>query len=217
MGLAVKGYLIDADNTVNWEATTFEVTEGERVFMSVQLARRATEALTIPFAILPASTAGSADYTITAPTFSPDGRAKTVLFNATDDELDEENEVLLLTFGSLPLGWVAGARQTASITIIDNDYPPLTVVFGNAAYTAAEGGEVAVTVTLSADPGRTVVIPIETTGEGGTSAADYSGVPSSVTFDSGDTSQTITFMATQDTEDDSEGVLTGPPSRDHRL
>ena len=67
MGLAVKGYLIDADNTVNWEATSFEVTEGERVFMSVQLARGATQATAIPFVILPASTAGSADFTITAP------------------------------------------------------------------------------------------------------------------------------------------------------
>ena len=207
MGLAVKGYLIDADNTVNWKETTFEVTEGERVFMSVQLARGATEALTIPFAILPASTAGSADYTITDPRFLPEGRAKTVLFTATDDELDEENEVLLLTFGSLPTGWVAGVRQTATLTIIDNDYPPLTVMFGNAAYTAAEGGEVAVTVTLSADPGRTVVIPIEAASEGGTSAADYSGVPSSVTFASGETSQTITFMATEDSvDDDDEGV-----------
>ena len=175
--------------------------------MSVQLARGATQALTIPFAILPASTAGSADFTITAPRFLPEGRAKTVLFTATDDELDEENEVLLLTFGSLPLGWVAGVRQTASITIIDNDYPPLTVMFGNAAYTVAEGGEVEVTVTLSADPGRTVVIPIETASEGGTSAADYSGVPSSVTFASGETSQAITFMATQDSvDDDGEGV-----------
>ena len=207
MGLAVKGYLIDADNTVNWEATTFEVTEGESVFMSVQLARGATRALTIPFAILPASTAGSADFTITAPRFLPEGRAKTVIFTATDDELDEENEVLLLTFGSLPMGWVAGVRQTATLTIIDNDYPPLTVMFGNAAYTAAEGGEVAVTVTLSADPGRTLVIPIEETLEGGATSADYSGVPSSVTFASGETSQTITFMATDDSvDDDGEGV-----------
>ena len=58
------------------------------------------------------------------------------------------------------------------------------------------------TVTLSADPERTVEVPITTTNQGGATSADYSGVPASVTFDAGDTSKTFDFAATQDTEDD---------------
>ena len=60
---------------------------------------------------------------------------------------------------------------------------------------------VTVTVTLSADPERTVVIPIEATPQGDASSADYS-VPLSVTFNAGDREQTFDFTAAQDDEDD---------------
>ena len=61
----------------------------------------------------------------------------------------------------------------------------LTVSFDEGAYTVPEGGTQAVTVTLSADPERTVVIPLTATDQGSVSA-DYS-VPLSVTFNDGDT------------------------------
>ena len=88
----------------------------------------------------------------------------------------------------------------------------VTVEFEQSTYTVAESddssttdvteNEVEVKVTLSADPGRTVIIPISTTPEGGATGSDYSGVPTSVTFNSGETEQTFTFTATADTVDD---------------
>ena len=88
------------------------------------------------------------------------------------------------------------------MSITDDDDPAVTVSFGAATYTAAEGGTATVTVDLSADPERTVTVPLTKTEQGGASSADYSGVPASVTFNAGETSQPITFAATQDTEDD---------------
>ena len=86
--------------------------------------------------------------------------------------------------------------------------PVVTVQFSQDSYTVAEGGTQSVTVTLSADPERTVTIPIVTMGQDGATDADYSGVPDSVTFISGETEQTFTFTATQDTDDDEgESVL----------
>ena len=73
----------------------------------------------------------------------------------------------------------------------------VTAQFGQSAYTVAEGGAQTVTVTLSADPERTVAIPIEKTDQNGATAADYSGVPTSVTFNSGETSMSFTFEATR--------------------
>ena len=94
------------------------------------------------------------------------------------------------------------------MSITDDDDPAVTVSFGAATYTAAEGGTA--TVTLSADPERTVAIPVTKTEQGGASAADYSGVPASVTFDAGDTSKTFDFAATADTaDDDGESVKLG--------
>ena len=94
-----------------------------------------------------------------------------------------------LAFGALPTGVRAGATDETTVSITDDDDPAVTVSFGAATYTAAEGGTATVTVTLSADPERTVEVPITTTNQGGATSADYSGVPASVTFDAGDTSQ----------------------------
>ena len=78
---------------------------------------------------------------------------------------------------------------------------PVEVSFQSATYAVAEGASVTVTVAM-VDPERTVTIPITVTNEGGATNADYSSLPQTITFDSGDTSKTFTFTATQDTEDD---------------
>ena len=88
--------------------------------------------------------------------------------------------------------------------------PEVTVSFGQATYSIAEGGSVDVQVNLSADPERSVTIPITKVNEGGALDGDYSGVPESVTFASGDTEKTITFTAVEDTvADNRESVKLG--------
>ena len=93
----------------------------------------------------------------------------------------------------------------------------VTVAFEQAAYTVEESDDtltqtvtenvVEVKVTLSADPQRQVVIPIVATNQGTATGADYSTLPASVTFESGDTEKTITFTATHDViDDDGESV-----------
>ena len=129
--------------------------------------------------------------------------SKTITFSATQDTVDDDDESVLLAFGTtLPAGVSEGSPSETTVSITDDDDPGVTVSFGASTYTAAEGGTATVTVTLSADPERTVEVRITTTNQGGASAADYSGVPASVTFNSGDTEKTITFTATQDTDDD---------------
>ena len=143
-------------------------------------------------------------------TFNAGETSQPITFAATQDAEDDDGESVLLAFGALPTGVSAGATDETSVSIRDDDDPQVTVSFGAATYTAAEGGTATVTVTLSADPERTVEVPITTTNQGGASAADYSGVPASVTFDAGDTSKTFDFAAAQDTvDDDGESILLG--------
>ena len=62
-------------------------------------------------------------------------------------------------------------------------------------------------VKLSADPERTVEIPITTTLQDRATAADFSGVPATVKFNRGDTEKTFNFAATADgLGDDGEKV-----------
>ena len=133
--------------------------------------------------------------------------AQTVTVKAAhDDNAVDENIALTHTASG---GDYAGVSNDLDVTVTDDD-PAVTVSFGQSSYTVDEGAAVDVTVTLSADPERTVVIPITAADQGGVTPADYSGVPGTVVFNSGDTSKTFTVTATQDTvDDDNESVLLG--------
>ena len=85
----------------------------------------------------------------------------------------------------------------------------VTVKFDLGFYNVAEGGATTITVVLSAEPGREVTIPITVTHQGGATPADYSGVPSTVTFGSEEDSKSFRFTATSDGEDGDESVLLG--------
>ena len=84
----------------------------------------------------------------------------------------------------------------------------MTVQFGAASYTATEGGTAAtVTVNLSADPERSVTIPITAAGADGAGSDDYTLSDTSVTIDSGETSATFIVTAVDDSvDDDGESV-----------
>ena len=173
--------------------------------------------LTIPISKTNEGGASASDYSGVPPsvTFGSGDTEKTFVFTAETDAVDDDDESVKLSFGTLPTTPVtvtAGTTDEATVTITDDDVPSVTVSFGSDAYTVAESDDsdttdvtentVEVTLTLSADPERTVVIPIEKTNQGGATTADYSGVPQNVTFDSGDTQKSFVFTAETDTDDD---------------
>ena len=99
------------------------------------------------------------------------------------------------------------------MSLLDDDDPAVTVSFDVGSYEAVEGGAgVVVTVQLSAAPEREVEIPLTATVTGGATAqgetgADYTGIPSSVTFGANETEKTFTVTAVDDSlDDDDEGV-----------
>ena len=92
---------------------------------------------------------------------------------------------------------------------VDTRLVQVGVFFGAAAYTALEDGAPAtVTVLLSADPERRLVVPLTARNGKGASDADYSGVPEQVTFASGQTSTTFTVTATSDIDEDAGETVT---------
>ena len=84
------------------------------------------------------------------------------------------------------------------------------VTFGAATASVIEGNTVDVTVTLDEAPatGVTVVVPITPTAGTGLGETEYTGVPSSVTFNAGDTSKSFTVTAVQDTIVETDEELT---------
>ena len=136
---------------------------------------------------------------------------KTFSFSATADDVDDDDESVKLGFGStLPDRVSPGTTNETVVSITDDDVPSVSVSFEQASYTVAEGSSVTVKVKLNADPERTVTIPVTKDNQGGASNSDYSGVPSNVTFNGGDTEKTISFSAASDSDnDDGESVKLG--------
>ena len=149
--------------------------------------------------------AGS-DYTATAGTLSfPAGTtvARTIRVPVIDDAHDDaEEETFALTLRDPNGASLSGGRELRVVgTIEDDDDPEVAVAFGAARYTVSEGASVNLRVVLSADPERTVKVPLVATPEAGAGPDDYR-VPASVTFVGGETARVIAFAATDDLEDD---------------
>ncbi len=196
--------------SVSFVASTYSVAEGGSVTVTVSLSADPERTVVIPLTTTLGGGASAADFSVPANvTFDAGDTSQAFTFAAADDGEDDDGEGVTVGFGTLPAGVNAGTPATAAVSIIDGDVPIVSVSFGSGSYSVDEGGSVTVTVSLSADPERTVVIPLTTTLGGGASAADFS-VPANVTFDAGDTSQAFTFAAADDGEDDDgEGVTVG--------
>jgi len=78
----------------------------------------------------------------------------------------------------------------------------VTVSFDHDTHLVREGQSRTIAIVLSADPERQLVIEIEPTNAHGAADTDYSGVPESVTFNSGETRKTFSFGAEADADDD---------------
>ncbi len=193
------------DVKVSFAASTYTVAEGASVTVTVEMDVEPERQVTIPITATNEDGASNADYrgVPDSVTFDSGDTSQAFTFTATDDSDDDDDEQVKLTFGTLPNGITAGTTSETVVSITDDDAPDdVKVSFGSATYTAAEGGTVEVTVTLDVEPERQVTIPLTATNENSATSADYSSVPSSVTFESGDTSKTFTFTATQDAVDD---------------
>ena len=179
--------------------------------MTISAASGATT--TVDYTTSDGTATAGVDYTVTSGTLTFPANSTsslTISVPVIDDTIDEEEqETFTLTLSNATVAELVGGESTlaATGTIVDNDDPQVTVSFGESAYPVAEGATTTIRLTLSTNPEREVVIPLVKTNQGGAGSADYSGVPASVTFQSGETSTSFTFTAAQDDiDDDGESV-----------
>ena len=204
--------IIDDDDpsvAVSFGSASYTVPEGSTTTVSVTLSADPERRVVIPLTVALLGSATSADYSgiPESVTFVSGETAKTFTLTATQDTDDDDGESVRLTFGNLPTGVSEGSISETTVPITDDDHPSVSVSFGSAKYTVSEGASTTISVRLSVDPERSVTVPLTVALLGSATSADYSGIPVSVTFLSGETAKTFTLTATQDTEDDDgEGV-----------
>ena len=199
--------------TVSFGQANYTVAESDPVSVTVTLSADPERTVVIPLTHTPQGNTTSTDYSGVPAnvTFSTGDMSQTITFTATQDDVDDGGKSVLLAFGApLPGGVSLGTTVTTTVSITDDDDPQVAVSFDRASYRVLEGDTVTVGVTLSGDPKRTVEIPLTATDYGGVTSVDYSGVPTSVTINAGETSKTFEFMAmADDASDTGESVMIG--------
>ncbi|MXX35488.1 MAG: hypothetical protein F4Z50_12110, partial [Gemmatimonadetes bacterium] len=197
--------------SVRFGAASYAAIEGgadARVTLELSAAQQA--ALTVPLTVTHQGGATSADYSGVPPsvTFQPGRTQVSFTVTATDDGVDDDGERLRLDIGGLPSGVTRGSPSTAVVALVQEEVTVWYIYFSHPTYTATEGGaDAELTVVLSA-PWKPELNEALTIGlsapehQGGATAADYSGVPESVTFAPGQTRESFTVTATDDGEND---------------
>ncbi len=211
----------DAVVEVYFDQPTYTAEEGGAAAMvRLRLSKDATREVTIPLTAAYEGGAAEDDFAGVPEqiTFARGESEKTFNVTAADDDVDDDAESLTLGFGTLPDGYGPGETAATSVNVRDNDDPVVTVSFDQSTYEGVEGGAAAVVrVRLSADPERQVSIPLTATPGNGATANDYSDVPETIVFNSGQTAKDFVVTVIDDDIDDDGETLSfsigTPPER----
>ena len=188
--------------TVTFGMATYRVNEGDVFTVEVILDIDPERTLTIPIEKVHQGGVTSADYAGVpdSVTFNSGETVASFTVSTLQDTLDDDFELVKLSFLDLPEGVSVGTYKETAISITDDDVPSIAVTFGSGNYRVREGDEVSIRVALNRDPERTLTIPIERSNRSGATTRDYAGVPRAITFNSGETEKLFTLVASQDSQ-----------------
>jgi len=131
-----------------------------------------------------------------------DNADKRLNLTILDDDEIEETEALRLTLVN-PIGATLGNRETATLSITDNDVATSagTLQFDTAEQTVTEGEEVTLIVTRTDGSDGEVSVQYLTTGESTATSSDYTGGRGTLTWPDGDESdKSLTITVIDDYE-----------------
>ncbi len=202
--------VVDNDNqpTVFLTAATQSVSESAGT-VTVQFSMSKTYLLevTVPYTISgTASNPGDHNLSSGSLTIAPGSTSGSISFNIVSDSLDEPNETVIVTLGTVTNG-NTGSPSSQTITI-NNDDPTPTVQFSSATQSVSEAvGTVTVQVNLSAVSGQNVQVPFTVSGTA-SYPSDHNLTAGTLTIPAGTSSATTSFTVNNDTRyENSETVI----------
>ena len=195
-----------------FDAASHSVGEGESIEITASLSAPPERPVAIEFRGVFNGGISFGDYDVGSTiAFGAGDTSGSATFTATQDTIDDDGESVTLRFVNADLPERITRREgqhETTVAINDDDVPWVEVSFEHNSYLVAESLSESIRVTLSADPERIVVIPLTITDQGGavsgtsTTGDYYPALPTSLTFQSGVTEQTIPFTARHDGDDD---------------
>ncbi len=157
--------------------------------------------LIVSYTVSGSATSGT-DFTSpgTSVTIPSGSDAVTVTLRPVDDGIIEGSESVVLTIAA-GISYSLGTPKTATVTIHDNDFPPVVTVAATTAGAAEEGPTAGIFTFTRSTNNTSASLTVKFTVSGtATSPDDYPSIGSSVTIPAGSTSATKTVTPVDDTE-----------------
>lgn len=169
------------------------------ISITIQLSSASASDVVVPFTVSGTATVGAQyDYTISPSpvVISAGGMTGVITITIIDDLMDEDDETIVVAMGT-PINADKGNPSTHTLTIIDNDDPPV-VSFLTASQTVAEdAGSTEVIVRLSAQSSRPITVPFTVSGTA-TQEEDFALTSSPLSIPAGSTSSRIVITVVDD-------------------
>lgn len=198
----------NATPILQFSAAAHDVAEGDGT-VTVEVTRIGSllDTVTVDYATNGGTAVAGEDYVSASNTltFAPNESVKNIIVNISDDTLDEPLTELFDITLSNPTptnGAQLGSTITTTITITDDDDPPVAQ-FGATNYNVGESdAEKTIAVTLSGPSELPITVDYATADDTATANADYTAVSGQLTFAAGVTSQTFVVPILDDNIDE---------------
>ena len=205
----------DGPPTVTLVLTPASIAEaGGKSTVTATLDRASSEETTVTVSAEAVSPAVSNDYTLSANTtltIPADALASTgvVTITAVDNNVDAADKEVTVSATATNSQGITAPPQDVTLTIEDDDAPELSIA--DASVTEGDSGiSATLTFTVTLDPAATLPVTVDWETADGTATAgtDYTAGNGTLTFGTGDASQTVTVTVTGDDADEPNETLT---------
>ena len=200
------GKITDNDGLPVLSLEDVTVTEGTAAEFEVSLGAESEREVTVAYATADDTAEEPDDYTSASGTLTFDAgdTAKTITVTTVNDTVDEaDTEQFKLKLSSASNATLSGGGSTLEKLgkITDNDGLP---VLSLEDVTVTEGTAAEFEVSLGAESEREVTVAYATADDTAEEPDDYTSASGTLTFDAGDTAQTITVTTGNDTVDEAD-------------
>lgn len=200
----------DEPPTVQFSQTDFSVSEsGVTAIMTATLSVASGQAVTVDVASSNETAVVDNDYEQVAETitFAPGESSQTISLTVLEDLVEESAETVLLTLSN-PVNATLGTPNPATLTILDNDSPPL-VSFAAATVSESEDGGVAlVPVVLQGETIKTITVEVTTSDGTAVAGEDYTATTETLSFAPGTMTAMVTIPLLNDALDEPSETVT---------
>ena len=174
--------------------------------LTVTLDAASGKTITLDYATSDGTATAGDDYTAvstTTLTFSPSEISKVIPISVVADNLDEVDETVIVSLANPSNASISDA--TGVLTISDDDPEPSLSVDNS---TTSDENSADVTVRLSSASAKNISVGLGTSSGTATSGTDFNSFSTSVSFNAGETAQTVTIPLINDTQDEDNEAFT---------